>query len=154
MKRAIAVPILCLLGILLSGLSATAAGPTRVPAPVPDPLFFDCPNFELMANFPANQEYALIFIYADGSTKAIITGRLVVIWTNMSDPSKTFTANISGPGIQTFGADGSAILVMTGLSSDGTNVFAGRVLITINPDGTATFSSTGHLLADVCNALT
>jgi hypothetical protein len=107
-----------------------------------------------MGNFPANQEYALIFTYADGSTRVIITGRLVVTWTNMSDPSKTFTANVSGPGVQTFNADGSVVLMMTGLSSNGTNVFAGRVLITIDPDGVATFSSTGHLMADVCIALT
>jgi hypothetical protein len=154
MKRAIAVPILCSLALFIGGLSATASEPTRVAAPVPDPLFFDCPNFELMANFPANQEYALIFTYADGSTRVIITGRLVVTWTNMSDPSKTFTANVSGPAVQTFNADGSVVLMMTGLSSDGTNVFAGRILITIDPDGVATFSSTGHLLADVCIALT
>ncbi len=151
MKRALAVPI-CLIGLWLGGLNAMAGGPERVPAPVPDPLFFECPDFTMMATFPANQEYALIFTYPDGSAEAIITGRLVVTFTNLSN-NKSLTANISGPGFNTFNADGSMVLVMNGLGSDGFSVSAGHVVITVSADGDATFSMVGHVFVDLCSAL-
>jgi hypothetical protein len=152
LKRVIAVPVLCLLAFLFSGLSAQAAAPTRIPAPVPDPRFFSCGEFQLMANFPANQEYALIFNRADGSTRVIITGRLVVKFTNLTNPNNTLTANISGPSFDTFYPDGSEIVMNVGLQFAGT-VVAGRALVTIYADGRVTFSMSGHTLVDVCSAL-
>jgi hypothetical protein len=105
-----------------------------------------------MANFPANQEYALIFNRADGSIRVIITGRLVVKFTNLTNPNNTLTANISGPGFDTFYPDGSEIVMSVGVQFAGT-VFAGRALLTIYADGRVTFSMSGHILVDVCSAL-
>lgn len=151
MKRALAVPI-CLIGLWLGGLNAMAGGPERVPAPIPDPLTFNCPNFTMRATFPANQQYALIFTYPDGSAKLIFTGRLVVTFTNLSN-NKSLTANISGPAVNTFNADGSLVFVMNGLSSDGFSVSAGHIVITVTATGDATFSMVGHMFVDLCSAL-
>jgi hypothetical protein len=154
MKRAIAVPILCLLGLLIGGLGANAAGPARVPAPALDPRYFNCPGYVLRANFPANQQYALIFTHPDGSTEYIITGRLVATFTNLSNPNNTLTANISGPAFFTFYPDGSETDVFTGLQTVGLlSTFAGRVSITITADGQLTVSMSGHVLQDICSAL-
>ena len=151
MKRALAIP-LCLLGLCLSGLNAAAGGPERVPAPVPEPLFFECPTFTAVATFPANQEYALIFTFADGTQKVIITGRLVVRFTNPVN-GKSLTANISGPGSNTLSPDGTFVIVMNGTQSDGVTVSAGHTVVKIDPNGGVTATFVGHLLVDVCTAL-
>jgi hypothetical protein len=105
-----------------------------------------------MANFPANQEYAMIFNRTDGTTRVIITGRLVVKFTNLTNPNNTLTANISGPGFDTLYPDGTEIIVNVGVQFAGT-VSAGRGVLTIYPDGRVTFNMTGHTLVDVCSAL-
>jgi hypothetical protein len=94
---------------------ASAAGPTRPPAPA---SAFDLPDifcgFAIHVEFPKNNEYSLIYTDANGVvTHVRTTGAFATTMTNLSnDHSHTF--NISGPGDLVPNADGSTTLTGTG----------------------------------------
>jgi hypothetical protein len=105
---------------LLSGIVAIVAVLTPTPASAGAPVReflpaapFDldgpCP-FVVHAEFPVNNEYTITFTDADGNpTRIIIEGSLFTTLTN-TETDESVTLNISGPGVITFGADGSTLL--------------------------------------------
>jgi len=97
-----------------------------------------------------NNEYITIFEDTPTSFRATITGHLVIMYTNSSN-GKSLTANVSGPGFNSF-RDGTFISISTGLNGSNT-IHAGRLVFKIDPNGVATFTAVGHTLLDVCAAL-
>ena len=74
--------------------------------------------------------------------------------TNMSS-GKTISENVSGPGFVTINPDGSATVIITGLSSGqlGDLATSGRIVFDIAPDGTVTLASPVHHSTNLCTAL-
>lgn len=149
MKRAIAVPI-ALLVLVFSAINASAGQPVRFAAQFPDHLIISCPNFQMVVTAPVNKEYITIFESTDTTFRGIITGRLVLTYTNPIN-GKTVTANASGPGFEFF-SNGTSVSISTGLYASDT-IHAGRLVTTVYPDGHSTFTIVGHTLLDVCAAL-
>ncbi|HUF75776.1 MAG TPA: hypothetical protein VMM35_05825 [Longimicrobiales bacterium] len=106
------------LGILLitvlSGLvlvpAATADKPERFFLPSED-FVFSCPSFDVSIEFLENNEYSTVF--SDG--RFLITGKLKIRLTNLSDPGNSMDANISGPGVITETSDGGFQLTAWGI---------------------------------------
>ena len=135
-----------------------AGQPFTVPA--------DFCGFQIGVTFPVDKEYAKVLKAADGSMTILVTGSLTLTNTNLST-GKTITANISGPGKITFLPDGSVITEETGravyaLAPTDARRFgvppigltAGPLTTTVDADGNLTsFSLHGHVLVDVCAAL-
>jgi len=69
-------------------------------------------NFAIVVN----NEFTITFFSAGNPVSGITQGRLVVTFSNASNPSHAVTLNISGPGKATFNADGSQTIVFLGNS--------------------------------------
>jgi hypothetical protein len=151
LKRTIAAPI-AFFALVLTAISASADQRVRLPVHFPDHLTFRCfnPDFDMVVTFPVNNEYLTIFVDTPTTFRAAITGHLVLTFTNPIN-GKTVTVNASGPGFDSI-RNGIEISISTGLNA-GTVIHAGRMVTTIYPDNTATFSMVGHALLDVCAAL-
>jgi hypothetical protein len=157
MRRAI-----LLLGTLaLAFTLVPAAGanpPTKTPLPAGDFTISDACAFEVQVEILSNGEFAINF--ANGT--AISAGQLKVRLTNLSDPSKTITLNISGPGRliddgATLVADGPWLFYLyPGQLSPGSPgmllLTVGRDILTANADGTQTFTPAANT-TDLCAAL-
>lgn len=112
-----------LLGLAASVLlGVLAAPPVAAGGPVREKL-----EFPPTGTFPGvcgwdvnfaivfNNEYTLTWFDSGGHPVSQITqGRLVVTFSNASQPSHAVTLNISGPGKTTFNADGSQTIVFLG----------------------------------------
>jgi hypothetical protein len=107
-----------LIAALLVPAAALAAKPTRDPLPAP-PTFTisgSC-SFDVQVDVLRNKE----FITGFSSGKTIVTGQLFLRLTNLSEPSKSVTLNVSGPGINdvsdpsTFNLSGTSLFWSTGL---------------------------------------
>lgn len=147
MKRA--SPILAMSLVLVSALPALGAGPSRDPAPLPDLIQDTSCGYLVDVTFPVNNEYAISFVDEEGNlTRLIITGRLVVTFTNPAT-EESITANISGPTIFDF-TDGTGKTL--GLIGGPITGFAGLNIIAGNVD-LNTGEHHGHLFLDVCAAL-
>jgi len=117
-------------------------------------------------SFPVDKEYFKVLKAADGSMTLLVTGRLTLTNTNLST-GKTIAANISGPGKITFFPDGSVTTEETGravyalVPADAQRfgvppigLTAGPLTTSVDADGNLTsFSLQGHVLVDVCAAL-
>jgi hypothetical protein len=131
-----------------SGGAAAATQPTREFFPPPDGLLDTSCGYEILVTFPVQQEYAKTFTDRSGNAvKMIITGRLVVTFTNIST-HESLTANISGPAqfdlvSGTFHMEGLTGGPVDGLP--GLNLFAGQI------DETGAMH--GHLFGSVCDML-
>ncbi len=135
--------------LLVSASPVAAKGPTRDPAPLPDLIVDASCGFTVEVTFPVNHEYALTFTDADGQvTRLIITGRLVVKFTNPLT-GVSYTANISGPSHIDFarGTDTQEGRIGGPVGSlPGLHIFAGRI-------DNATGEMHGRFIADVCAIL-
>ena len=155
MRRLIAAPIAFAV-FLLSGVSVAASQPQRIALQFPPSIPFACFTangdllFEGTVTAVVNNEYITIFEDTPTSFRATITGHLVIMYTNSSN-GKSLTANVSGPGFNSF-RDGTFISISTGLNGSNT-IHAGRLVFEIDPNGVATFTAVGHTLLDVCAAL-
>jgi hypothetical protein len=138
--------------------TAAAAGPVRDPSPS-SPIHLDgvC-AFPLTLTFPIDKEFVTSFSNSSGTVvKQIITGRLVVTFTN-DNTGKFLTSNFSGPSQLTFYTDGTpkefAFEGPQGGALNGT-VFlgAGRTVFEFAPDGTLTSQTQVGHFTDVCAAL-
>ena len=82
--------------------TAGADPPTREFIPAADFTISGSCSFDVGVHVVANKEYGITF--ANGATLA--TGALKMTLTNLSDPSKSITLNVPGPGLFTATSDG------------------------------------------------
>ena len=161
--------LLGMFGGVVTAAPALARGPKwQFNAPPPGPIILpaDFCGFPIGVSFPADKEYFKLLKTADGSMTFLITGALRVTNTNLST-EKSITSNISGPGKITFFPDGSVTTEETGRAiyalepADAQRFGVPPIGLTVGPlttsvdvDGNLTsFSLQGHVLVDVCAAL-
>jgi hypothetical protein len=161
--------LLGMFGGVVTAAPALALGPKwQFNAPPPGPVILpaDFCGFRIGVSFPVDKEYFKVLKAADGSMTLLITGSLTLTNTNLST-GKTITANISGPGTATFFPDGSVTTEETGRAvyalepADAQRfgvppigLTAGPLTTSVDVDGNLTsFSLQGHVLVDVCAAL-
>jgi hypothetical protein len=141
--------------------------------PTPDPFILpvtldggalggDC-GFKVKVTIPVNGEYTKV-LKTDDSMVTLTTGSLTASFTNPA--GKTITENISGPSKVTVSPDGSAVVAFKGLTLliitrdqaqqfglPAVSVIAGGLTVSV-ADGTFTsVSLQGHVLVDICAAL-
>jgi hypothetical protein len=162
--------LLGLLGGLLTASPALAGrGPKWQPPSGPPftlPALF-C-GFKLRVTAVVNKEFTKVLKTADGSMTFLFTGAVTVSYTNLQT-GKTITVPENGPGKATIGSDGSITEVHTGRNGPfilapadqkrfglpGVSVTAGRLAfsVTAPPRVITSLSLHGHVLVDVCAAL-
>lgn len=98
--------------VLAFAMPVSAATPDREPVTNFGFVDFSC-GFEVDITIPVQKEIATTFFDADGNpTKMIITGRLVLTFTNPANEA-SITAAVNGPGIFNF-VKGTAYFLGTG----------------------------------------
>jgi len=110
MRRALAIAILCPVVVLAGATSVSATGkPVREFLPAPEFIEFapvDLCEFGVRIDVLVNQEYGTTFTDDQGMPlRTIVTGRLILKLTNMSDPSTSLVVNASGPGLVVYEGD-------------------------------------------------
>jgi len=156
-------------GVLTASPALAGRGPQwQPPGGPPFTLSASYCGFKLRVAFPVNHEYTKVLHHADGSTTFLFTGAVTASYTNLQT-GKTITVPENGPGKATIGADGSITEVHTGRSgfilspADAQRfglptvfVEAGKLAfsVTAPPRVITSLSLDGHVLVDVCAALT
>jgi hypothetical protein len=146
----IAALVLTAITTLLLSSAVAAARPSKEFLPPPDGLLdsSSC-GYEILVTFPVQQEYITTYFDREGNvTKQIVTGRLVVTFTNTAT-DESLTTNISGPSHLNFvresftgeGRIGGPVGFLPGF-----NLFSGRLDL-------LTGAMHGHLHTDICAAL-
>jgi len=155
MKKLVAA-VFALGATLLITSTVMADTVTRTPSPVMSPaVFHGLCSFDVLAVALSNNEYTTTFVNQDGViVKQIITGSLVVNFTNMST-GKSTTQNISGPGKVTFNPDGSVTIDIMGreFGFPGDSLGSGRTVIDISPAGVGTVVSRQGSYQSLCSLL-
>ena len=110
MRRALAIAILCPFVVLVGATSVSATGkPVREFLPAPEFIEFapgELCEFGVRIDVLVNQEYGTTFTDDQGMPlRTIVTGRLVLKLTNLSDPSTSLVVNASGPGLVVYEGD-------------------------------------------------
>jgi len=159
--------LLAMFGAVVTATPALARGPKWEIAPA-DP--FTVPanwcGFEIGVTFPVNKTYTKIFKVGDAPMIFLSTGLLQTSYTNLQT-GKTITKNLSSAGETTVQPDGSLTFRLNGVSGaffapadaarfglPTVSVFAGVLAGTVTSDGSlASLSLQGHVLVDVCAAL-
>jgi len=123
-------------------------------------------GFKVRVTIPADKEYAKLLKASDGSMTTLVTGTLTVSYTNLST-GKAITENVSGPGKVVSHPDGSVTVRSKGRTGidlapadqkrfglPGVSVTAGALTESVAASGGITsLSLKGHVLVDVCAAL-
>jgi hypothetical protein len=132
--------------------AALADKPTREPLPAASLVISGSCSFDVQVDFLVNKEFITTFT----SGKQIITGRLVVRLTNLSDPTKSAVVQISGPGINdlsdpsTFNLTGTSVVFFPGVLA----LTHGPVSLTFDPSGNVTsFTQRSASSVDMCAVL-
>jgi hypothetical protein len=163
--------LLCVLGGVVTASPALAGrGPKWQPPGSAPPFTLPASfcGFKLRVAFPVNKEFTKVLKTADGSMTFLFTGAVTVSYTNLQT-GKTITVPENGPGKATIGSDGSITEVHTGRNGPfilapadqkrfglpGVSVTAGRLAfsVTAPPRVITSLSLHGHVLVDVCAAL-
>ena len=125
-------------------------------------------GFEVLVTTVVNEEFTKLLKTADGSMTFLFTGAVTASFTNLQT-GKTITEKMNGPGKFFGNPDGSFTEVHTGLNGlffltpanaqrfglPTVSVTAGALRFSVDPDGNLTsLSLDGHVLVDVCAALT
>ena len=110
MKRSIALFGVLVLGALLLAPAAGARKPVRAFVPAEDFVIEGVCPFDVGVEILENREFGTTF----SNGRFLITGTLKVEFTNLDDPDKSLTANISGPGVITPTADGGFVIKAEG----------------------------------------
>ena len=141
---------------LMAAVPAAADGPIRVPVPFGPPMVVPVcmPAFEVLVAATTDNEVSKDFYENGQLVKIITTGSLKLTLTNMTS-GKTISENVSGPGFVTINPDGSATVIVTGLSLGqlGDLATSGRIVFDIAADGTVTLASPVHHSTSLCTAL-
>ncbi len=123
----------------MAALPVLAAGPVREKLDIPPTgTFGGLCAFDVDYAIVVNTEYTITWFDSSGHPlRGLTQGRLVVTFTNASNPAHHMTLNISGPGQTTFNADGSQTLVFLGnglvfLGSD--IILSSGRLVVVAPD--------------------
>ena len=163
--------LLCVLGGVVTVAPALAGrGPQwQPPGGPPYTLPASFCGFKLLLTTVVNKEYTKVLKTADGSTTFLFTGAVTVSYTNLHT-GKTIAVPENGPGKATIHADGAITEVHTGRNgpfilspADATrfglpavSVTAGRLAFSVSapPRVITSLSLNGHVLVDVCAALT
>ena len=110
-------------------------------------------SFDVGAHFVANNEYGITF--SNGAT--LVTGTLKVTLTNLSDPSKSVTLNIPGPGLFTATDDGGLRIDARGpwlfFFEDVLVYSAGRSVMTVSAGGVFSLTQQGGTSTNLCAVL-
>ena len=110
MRRVLGSLCLSIVVMAATTVSALAARPERAFAEAPPTTDYEAGEicaFPVRIETPVNKGYSLTFeVAADGTQRMIVTGRLGTKVTNL-DTNEWLTANVSGPGVFTFAADGT-----------------------------------------------
>ncbi len=163
--RRVLLPVL--LGLLLAAASVVptlAAKPERTFFEAPPPTDYvagELCTYPVRIETVTNKEYGITFAVAsDGTQRTIVTGRLVMMVTNLST-GESLTVNVSGPGVFTFGPDGLSIdggggwllyLFATDAGGPGIWVTSGRIHLEAGELG-VTALTMPHRTQDVCGML-
>jgi hypothetical protein len=91
------------LAVLSLASVAGAEPPVREFVPASDFTVSGSCAFDVAVHIVGNKEYGITF--SNGAT--LVTGSLKVTLTNVSDPTKSITLNIPGPGLNTVSGDGT-----------------------------------------------
>ena len=148
--------LVCVACGALVGLSlvpfAGAERPVREFVPAGDFTLSGSCSFDVAFHIVANKEYGLTF--SNGAT--LVTGALKVQLTNLSDPSKSVSLNIPGPGLSTVSGNGTVTIDARGpwlFFYPGALVYAtGHMTFTAGPGGT-TLEQLGGTSSDLCSVL-
>ena len=105
MRRVIVCALLIISVALLSAPIAGAERPTREFLPGEDFVIEGSCAFDVGVTFLANKEYGTTFVGGAFGGATLVTGALKQQLTNLSDPSKSMTLNVPGPGLLSFGED-------------------------------------------------
>lgn len=132
---------------------AGAEAPVREFVPASDFTISGSCAFDVAVHIVANKEYGITF--SNGAT--LVTGALKATLTNVSDPTKSTTLNIPGPGLNTVSGDGTFTIDARGpwlffypgvlLYTTGYNTF------TVSPSGEITLEQRGGASLDLCSVL-
>ena len=124
---------------VLAAPPVSAAEPVRQKLDIPPTgTFSGLCAFDVDYAIVVNTEYTITWFDSAGNPlRGITEGRLVVGFSNASNPAHHMTLNISGPGKTTFNADGSQTIVFLGNSlvflADDMVLSSGR-LVVVAPD--------------------
>src|SRR5215469_270460 len=162
--------MLCVLGGVVTASPALAGRghkwQTGPAAPFTLPASF-C-GFKVRVKTVVNKEYTKILKTADGSKTFLFTGAITVSFTNLQT-GKAITEKMNGPGKATIHSDGSITEVHTGRNGPffltpadakrfglpTVSVTAGKLAFSVAANGViSSLSLHGHVLVDVCAALT
>jgi len=116
-RRALPAVFILLLLQMIAAIPVSAAGqPLRQKLDFPPTgTFGGICAFDVDYAIVVNTEYITTWFDSAGNPlRAQTQGRLVVTFTNASNPAHRMTLNISGPGLTTFNADGSQTIVFYG----------------------------------------
>src|SRR5215213_450675 len=133
--------------------SAVADPPTREPLPT-------SPTFTIVGSCAFDVQFDVLvnkqFITTFTSGRQIITGRLVVRLTNVSDPSKSLVLQINGPGINDLASpnvvnlSGSSLIFLPGVLE----LTRGPIVLTFDEEGNLiSFVKTSSSSVDLCAVL-
>jgi hypothetical protein len=132
---------------------AGAEPPVREFVPASDFTISGSCAFDVAAHVVANKEYAITF--SNGAT--LVTGALMATLTNVSDPTKSITLNIPGPGLNTVSDDGTLTIDARGpwlFFYPGVLAFTtGHITFTVSPSGEITLEQRGGTNRDLCSVL-
>ena len=106
MRKALVCAACTALLALSFGPVAGAEAPVREFVPASDFTISGSCAFDVALHIVGNKEYGITF--SNGAT--LVTGSLKVTLTNVSDPTKSITLNIPGPGLNTVSGDGTFTL--------------------------------------------
>ena len=122
-------------------------------------------GFRVRVKPVASKEFIKVLKTADGSMTELVTGKFKQSYTNLST-GKAITENASSSAKLTTNADHSGTLVARGRTPNfftpaearrfglpTVSILAGRLAISIGPAGFTSVSLHGHVLVDVCAAL-
>jgi hypothetical protein len=148
---------ICTFGVMavLALLAPTAGAdpPTREFVPASDFTISGSCSFDVGVHVVANNEYGITF--ANGAT--LITGALKFTLTNLSDPSKSITLNIPGPGLFTVTSDGGLRIDARGpwlFFYPGVLLYStGHSTVTVSASGVIALSQQGGTSTDICAVL-